>query len=97
MLSLKEVLKKHTIVIEDPLLRKGFTIVPNLLFVFADHSAAVGILPREEHRPIRAAHRVVARRLGEDDRFGSESVQVGRDDWLLAEKPHRRSPCSKGS
>lgn len=33
MQSLKEVLEKHTIVIEDPLLQKGFTIVPNLLFV----------------------------------------------------------------
>ena len=33
MQSLKEVLEKHTIVIEDPLLRKGFTIVPNLLFM----------------------------------------------------------------
>ncbi|MBC7264775.1 MAG: helix-turn-helix domain-containing protein [Chloroflexi bacterium] len=34
MQSLKEILEKHTIVIEDPLLRKGFTIVPNLLFLF---------------------------------------------------------------
>ena len=34
MQSVKEVLEKHTIVIEDPLLRKGFTIVPNLLFLF---------------------------------------------------------------
>ncbi len=32
MRSLKKVLEKHTIVIEDPVLRKGFTIVPNLLF-----------------------------------------------------------------
>ena len=32
MQSLKAVLRKHTIVIEDPLLKKGFTIVPNLLF-----------------------------------------------------------------
>jgi predicted transcriptional regulator len=34
MEQLNKVLEKHTIVIEDPLLRKGFTIVPNLLFVF---------------------------------------------------------------
>ena len=34
MESLKKVLEKHTIVIDDPALRKGFTIVPNLLFVF---------------------------------------------------------------
>jgi DNA-binding transcriptional ArsR family regulator len=34
MQSVKEVLEKHTIVIEDPLLRRGFTIVPNLLFIF---------------------------------------------------------------
>jgi len=33
MQGLKEILEKHTIVIEDPLLRKGFTIVPNLLFM----------------------------------------------------------------
>lgn len=32
MQRLKEVLEAHTIVVEDPLLRKGFTVVPNLLF-----------------------------------------------------------------
>jgi predicted transcriptional regulator len=32
--SLKEALEKHTIVIRDPILRKGFTIVPNVLFAF---------------------------------------------------------------
>ena len=34
MQSLSQVLEKHTIVVEDPLLRKGFTMVPNLLFSF---------------------------------------------------------------
>ena len=34
MEQLNKVLEKHTIVIKDPLLRKGFTIVPNLLFLF---------------------------------------------------------------
>ena len=33
MQRLKEVLEEHTIVGEDPLLRRGFTVVPNLLFV----------------------------------------------------------------
>jgi hypothetical protein len=32
MQKLKEVLEEHTIVVEDPLLRRGFTAVPNLLF-----------------------------------------------------------------
>jgi len=32
MQPLKDALEEHTIVVEDPVLRKGFTSVPNLLF-----------------------------------------------------------------
>ena len=32
MECLKEILEKHTIVIDDPALRQGFTMVPNILF-----------------------------------------------------------------
>ncbi len=48
----------------------------------------MGILAGEEHRPIRAAHRIVADSIREDNAFRSEAVKVGSNNRVLIHKPY---------